>query len=338
MIDVAFRADPEVARRMDALAARVGATAEADITELVQRRPADAIDGSTIPSAAVADLMGRHGLDAAWELALLALPVARTMARPPISGYRVAAVGIESGSGDLVLGANLEFPGTELGTTIHAEGFVSLRARRRGRTLETLALPEAHPCAHCRQTLIESADADGLRLVDTLGHVLAITDLYPWAFRPSALGVAADDPAAVRVPGLRLAAGVAGTAGAGAAAGVPAEIARVLEDAGARAHAPYSLAPSAVALRLRDGTVVGAGCVESVAFNPSIEAIQAALVEVAAVRSDPADIVQGWLARTPGGSVDPGPRFLSVLRAVAPAARAEVLEWGPGIPGVSAPA
>lgn len=317
MIDAPFRADPAIARRMDALAARVGAAVEADVASLVGRPLADPTSGSTIPAAAVADLVGRHGLDSARQLALLALPVARALARPPISGYRVAAVGIESGSGDLLLGANLEFPGTELGTTIHAEGFVALRARRRGTTLETLALSEAHPCAHCRQTLIESAGADGLRLIDTLGHVLAITDLYPWAFRPSALGIAPDDPATVRLPGLRVGGG-----------SVPPEIARELEAAGAWAHAPYSGAPSAVALRLRDGTMVGAGCVESVAFNPSIEAIQAALVEVAAVRAEPGDIVEGWLARTPGGSVDPAPRFLAVLRAVAPAARAVVLDWG----------
>ena len=323
MIDAPLRADPQVARRMAALTASTGAAVEKAVAEIVQR-PGEPIDGSVIPSAAAADLVARHGLDSPWELALLALPVARAMARPPISGYRVAAVGIEAGTGDLLLGANLEFPGTDLGTTIHAEGFVSLRARRRGRTLDVLALTEAHPCAHCRQTLIESAGADGLRLIDTLGHVLALADLYPWAFGPSALGIPPDDPATVRRPAIRLGAGSGSASGSG---GVPAEVARVLEDAGARAHAPYSNTPSAVALRLRDGIVVGAGCVESVAFNPSIEAIQAALVEVAAVRAEPGDIVEGWLARTPGGSVDPAPRFRAVLQAVAPGARAQVVDW-----------
>jgi len=324
VIDAPSRADPAIARRLAALEAQVGTAVEADVAAWVGRRPARSIDGSTIPAAAVADLVERHGLDTERELALLALPVARAMARPPISGYRVAAVGIEAGSGDLLLGANLEFLGTELGTTIHAEGFVCLRARRRGTTLDTLAVSEAHPCAHCRQALIEAAGADALRLIDPLGNVLALTDLYPWAFRPAALGMAPDDPAAVRRPGLRVAT-VASAADLGG--GVPLQIARELEDAGARAHAPYSGVPSAVALRLRDGTVVGAGCVESVAFNPSIEAIQAALVEVAAVRAEPGDIVEGWLARTPGGSVDPAPRFESVLRAVAPSARAKVVDW-----------
>ena len=324
MIEAPLRADPEIVRRMAALSASAGEAVEKDVAELVQRRPGKAIDGSVIPSAVAADLVARHGLESPRELALLTLPVALAMARPPISGYRVAAVGIEAGTGDLLLGANLEFPGTDLGTTIHAEGFVSLRARRRGRTLDVLALTRAHPCAHCRQTLIESAGADGLRLVDVLGNVLVLVDLYPWAFGPSALGIPPDDPAAVRRRQVPPGAGTGTGSGHG---GVPAEVAHVLEDVGARSHAPYSRAPSAVALRLRDGIVVGAGCVESVAFNPSIEAVQAALVEVAAVRAEPGEIVEGWLARTPGGSVDPAPRFRAVLQAVAPMARAHVVDW-----------
>jgi cytidine deaminase len=327
MIQAPARADPEIARRLAELSAGTGAAVEADVAEIVQRPPSDPVDGSVITSAVAADLVVRHGLASPWELALLALPVAGTMARPHISGYRVAAVGIEAGTGDLLLGANLEFPGTDLGMTIHAEGFVSLRARRRGRTLDVLAIPRAHPCAHCRQTLIESAGAGGLRLIDPLGYVLALDDLYPWAFGPSALGIAADDPAVVALPGLRLHPGGGAPATGPGAEGVPGDIAGVLEHAGARAHAPYSKAPSAVALRLRDGSVVGAGSVESVAFNPSIEAIQAALVEVAAVGAETGEIVDGWLARTPGGSIDPAPRFRAVLQAVAPGAPAHVVDW-----------
>ncbi len=329
MIEAPFRVDPRIARRMAEISGSAGAAVEADVAAILQRLPSDPVDGSVVPSAAAGDIVARHGLDSSMELALLALPVARAKARPPISGYRVAAVGIEAGSGDLVLGANLEFPGTDLGTTVHAEGFVSLRARRRGRALDVLALTEAHPCAHCRQTLIESAGADGLRLIDPLGHVLGLADLYPWAFAPSALGVPPDHPATVRRPAIRLGAGDGSEPGSG---GVPAEIAHVLQHAGARAHAPYSNAPSAVALRLREGIVVGAGCVESVAFNPSIEAIQAALVEVAAVRAETGEIADGWLARTPGGSIDPAPRFRAVLQAVAPGAPAHVVDWAGGEP------
>jgi cytidine deaminase len=228
----------------------------------------------------------------------------------------VPAVGIEAESGDLVLGGNLEFPGTDLGTTVHAEGFVSLRIRRRGRTLETLAVREAHPCAHCRQTLAEADAADRLEIIDLLGHELTLAELYPWSFRPAALGVPGDRPDGVSWPELSF----SGEAPA-------ADVASLLLSAGGRAHAPYSHAPSAVVLRLRDGRRVSAGCVESVAFNPTITAMQAALVEVAALHAPTADVVEGWLARTAAGPVDPAAGFRALLAAAAPAAAAHVVDW-----------
>jgi len=237
------------------------------------------------------------------------------MAVAPISGYRVAAVGIET-DGALVLGANLEFPGTDLGTTIHAEGFVPLRVRRRGRTLATLAVGSARPCAHCRQTLAESAGADALWLIDVEGNRRSLEDLYPWSFRPAALGVAGDDRAAVHWRDLEI-----------DAESAPPDVAGALLEAGQRAHAPYSEAPSAVALRLADGRVLAAGCVESVAFNPTITAAQAAMVELAAARATGSDITGAWLAKTARGTVDPEPAFRALLGAVAPAAGLRVVEW-----------
>ena len=83
-------------------------------------------------------------------------------------------------------------------------------------------------------------------------------------------------------------------------------------------------------LRADQGAVIGAGCVESVAFNPSISALQAALVELAARHGAPARIAEAWLARTERGVVDPEPGFRSLLRAVAPSAIAHVVEWRAG--------
>ena len=324
MIEAASRSDAAVARRMaaiTALAERVGAGVVADVEHFVAAARDDPLAGSTIGADVALELVARHGLSSTTELALLALPVAGAMARPPISGYRVAAVGVEAG-GDLVLGANLEFPGADLGATIHAEGFVALRARRRGRRLATLAVREAHPCAHCRQTLAEAADADTLAIVDLLGNVLVLEDLYPWSFRPAALEHDGDTPGATPWPALAFA-----TTGGPQVATVPDDVAAELLAAGSRAHAPYSGAPSAVVLRLGDGRLLSAGCVESVAFNPSVTAMQAALVEVAAARTDADEITDAWLGRTAGGSVDPEAGFRALLRAVAPDAKASVVNW-----------
>lgn len=320
---IPFPADAVVAGRMVELSERVGPAVEADVTAIVGRGDAGAaresLDGSTVSAAAAEGLIARHGLASAVELALLALPVAAAMARPPMSGYRVAAIGIEAPSGDLVLGANLEFPGTELTSTIHAEGFVALRARRRGQALATLAVREARPCAHCRQTLAESAAVDRLAIVDPLGHVLALDDLYPAPFQPRALGVSGDMPGRVAWPDLAL----VGTS-------PPPAIAASLVEAGSRAHAPYSGAPSSVVLRTRDGCTASAGCVESVAFSPSFSALQAALVELAAARIEPSEVDEAWLGCLEGGVVDPEPGFRALLRAVAPDARAHVVRWAIG--------
>jgi cytidine deaminase len=288
----------------------------ADVRAIVQRAPDDPLDASVVPAAAAAELVGRHRLASSEELALLALPVARSLAHAPISGYLVAAVGIEAETGDLVLGANLEFPGTDLGTTVHAEGFVPLRVRRRGRTLGVLALASARPCAHCRQTLAEAAGAHRLLLIDLDGNRRTLDDLYPLAFRPDALGIEADAPRAERWPGLAIDAEAA-----------PPDVARALSEAGATAHAPYSKAPSAVALRLDDGRILSAGCFESVAFNPTITAAQAAMVELAATLADGSHVTGAWLARQPGAPVDPEPGFRALVGAVAPHAGLRVVDW-----------
>lgn len=298
--------------------AAVERAVEEEIAAIVARPPTDALGGSVVAAGVAAELVARHGLGSVEALALAALPVAGALARPPVSRFHVAAIGIEAGTGDLLLGGNLEFPGTELTTTIHAEGFVSLRARRRGRSLATLAVREARPCAHCRQTLSEAAATDDLRLIDTLGNDRRLSDLYPWPFRPSALGMDGDVPGRVAWPALAF---------VDTASGLPADVASALLEAGARAHAPYSGAPSAVVLRTRAGRLLSAGCVESVSFNPSISALQAALVEVVAAREEPSDVVEGWLAAVPGAPVDPEAGFRALLHAVAPAAPAHVVRW-----------
>lgn len=292
---------------------------ERAIAEIAFRGSAGSLDGATIPGADAERFVASLGLGSTEELALAALPVARRLADPPISGYRVAAVGIEAESGDLLLGGNREFPGTELGTTIHAEGFVALRARRRGRTLATLALRIAHPCAHCRQVLAESSSADGLLLVDTEGARLGLADLYPWAFQPAALGMDGDLGARISWPALAF----EGDRPLG-------DVADELLDAGRHAHAPYSGAPSAALLRTRDGRQVSAGCVESVAFNPSISALQAALVELAAVGVGTSEITEAWLGRTARGPIDPEPGFRALIGAVAPDASVHVVRWRTG--------
>jgi len=299
------------------LAGRVGAAVHDDVVANVQWRSPDPRAGATLSREVAAHLAQRHELSSPIELALLALPASIRLSRASISGFRVPAIGIEAGSGDLILGANLEFPGSDLTSTVHAEGFVALRVRRRGQRLATLVVPRARPCAFCRQTLAETAGAAGLRIVDPLGNDVSLEELYPWAFQPDALG-AEPDTGALAWPDLDV--GV----------DVPPDVGASLVEAGSRAHTPYTRAPSAAALRTRDGRITGAGCVESVAFNPTTTALQAALVEITAAGYPFEDVVEGWLARTSPAPVDPAPGFRGLLAAVAPAATAHVIAWQAG--------
>ena len=103
-----FRADPEVAAadRPPDRDDRAGVHGATD-------RDARA-RATSCPDAVVDDAGRDFGLAGPRDVALLALPAATRLAHPPISGFFVGAVGIEAGSGDLVLGGNLEFPGLDL--------------------------------------------------------------------------------------------------------------------------------------------------------------------------------------------------------------------------------
>lgn len=304
-----FEADPGVAARMARLSSRIGVA----FTESIEAamRP-----GHVVPGAVVADLVARFKLRGPREAVLLALPAATRLAQPPISGFFVGAVGLEAGSGDLVLGGNVEFPGHDLGSTLHAEGFVCIRAFKRDSALELLATGEARPCAHCRQTISEFAWSGQLVLIDLLGHELTMAQLYPWPFVPDDLGEPGIVPGSVAWPNLRV-----------ATSGVPAEVARQLEIAGRHAHAPYSRSPSAIVLRLTDGRLVAGSTIESVSFNPTIGPLQNALVELLAHGLSSTSIVAAWVAIVEGTDVDPTDDARSLLAAVAPGAGLTVTHW-----------
>ncbi len=270
-----------------------------------------------VPARDVADLIVRFGLDSLDPVLCAALPVAASLADPPISDYRVGAVGLETPSGDLLLGGNLEFPGADLGRTLHAEGVVAIRTFLRASALVTLAIHEARPCAYCRQTLVEYAWAPGLRLIDPHGSQRSLAELYPWPFLPADLGEPGIVPAARPFAGLGLADDPA----------IPDDVAALLVSIGARAHAPHSGCPSAVVLQLGDGRLVPGATIENVAFNPTVGPLSVALVGLRTGGDGYADVETAWLA-TPGAGVvdDIGPTK-GLLGAIAPGARLVMTTW-----------
>lgn len=313
-----FTADQRIEKRIAGLAAAQGAALRAGIGSALaaaRRRPQDN-GGGVLPRAAAEALVARHGLAGIEELMLLALDVAQSLAVPPISDFHVGAVGLERETGDLVLGGNVEFPRTHLGTTVHGEGFVFTRAFSRGTTIDVIAIGEAHPCAHCRQYLSEYAATAGLVLIDPLGHRLTMAQLYPWPFDPAYLGEPGLVTGAVPWPALEL----RGTVAPGLAAPLLAAL--------RRAHAPYSRCPASVVLALRDGGHVAGSAIESVAFNPSMPPLQAALIDLLAHGYGYGDIAGAVLARKAGGAVDYARSTADLLAAVAPDAPLTVCDWG----------
>ncbi|KAG2241656.1 hypothetical protein Bca4012_015381 [Brassica carinata] len=118
----------------------------------------------------------RHGVSVVNLLPLLVNP-AKPLARPPISKFHVAAVGLGS-SGRIFVGVNVEFPGLPLHHSIHAEQFLvtnlTLNSERYLRRFSV----SAAPCGHCRQFLQEIRDAPDIRILITDPNAFrdAVTD------------------------------------------------------------------------------------------------------------------------------------------------------------------
>lgn len=313
-----FRADPSVAQRIADLASRIGPELTAEVAALAagNGRDLSADNGGVLLAAEASELVERFGLDGIEDLMLLSLAAAQRFAQPPISSFFVGAVGHERETGNLILGGNLEFVGTHLGTTVHGEGFVLTRAAARGTSIVTLALGEAHPCAHCRQYLSEFAPTRDMALIDPLGHRLTMAELYPWPFDPGYLGEIGFVPGALGRPDLELG---SNTLEPGAAA--------ALLDAGRRAHAPYSKCPGAVLLVLADGGMVSGFSVESVAFNPTMGPLQAALIHLAAHGRSRDQIVTVVLGTSVGGPVDYSRSTRELLDSVAPGVPLTIVGW-----------
>jgi len=311
-----FRADPEIATRLSELGALVGGDIASEIAQLAARRARrpDQNQGGVILKDEAEALIVSYGLAGVEELMLLAVPAARRIARPPISDFFVGAVGLERETGNLILGGNVEFPGTHLGFTIHGEGFVFTRAASRGTTIETLAIGEAHPCAHCRQYLSEFAATRDMVLIDPLGHRLTMAELYPWPFDPGYLGEAGYVPG--HFSGLDL-----------GPHALPSAIADRLIDAGRRAHAPYSGCPGAVVLALNDGQMVAGFSIESVAYNPTMGPMQAAMIDLIAHGYEAADIAAAALGTRLNDDVDYSLSVAELLGRLAPAAPLSIVGW-----------
>ncbi|MBN9027196.1 MAG: cytidine deaminase [Rhizobiales bacterium] len=314
-----FQPDPAIGLRCQSLLGDKGPAISAEVTDALAPRR-NSHDGLVVPAALAADLVARHGLAGISELMLVLVPLARGVARPPISHFTIGAVALERETGDLILGGNVEFPGANLGEAIHGEQFLSARAFSRGTSIAEIALEAAPPCGHCRQFLAEFSGGLDLPITTMQGHRVELRHLLPWAFSPADLGEAGVTP--VGQGGGRQALRVLRSDISDAP-----EMEAALLAAGQLAYVPYSRAPSAVVLKSADGMVVTGAALENAAFNPSLGPLQVALVNWIAAGRAYADIELAVLGGVERGAVDYAADLPNLLATVAPKAAFRRVAW-----------
>jgi cytidine deaminase len=263
-----------------------------------------------IPAADVSVLVKNEKISVE-KLMLELLPLARSYARPPISNFFVGVV-VRGASGSLYTGANIEIPGQCLGFAVHAEQSALSNAYMHAEKAVTALAVNAAPCGHCRQFINEVAP-DGEMSILTLDKPPAkLSAILPSAFGPADLGM-----------------------NHGALPIQPAKLSLVKDssdplalaalDAASKSYSPYSKSPSGVAVRGGRGRIYRGSYIENVAFNPSLSPLQTALAAMIAAGEEPSAISGATLVESQEAKISQRPVTETVLRAIAPGARLEVI-------------
>jgi cytidine deaminase len=268
--------------------------------------------------ADVAQRVAKEIGDTPDELLVDLMPIAKDLARAPISRFPVGEAG-RGKSGRVYLGVNVELPGHPLFHTIHGEQFVVAAMLLGGETgVEAIAMPAA-PCGHCRQFLWETAGASSLRIVVPRRPLVeTLPTLLPFPFGPDDLGVKGAllahpetdvqlSPKAVfpkkNVEAWRKLAGAA-------------------VRAARRSYAPYS-GVAGIALETRLGAIALGPYVDNAAFNPGLPSLQVALVSLVQQGESLEDVVRAVLVERPGDLKSERRNTEAVLASFAP--RAELV-------------
>ncbi len=188
---------------------------------------------------------------------------ARALADPPVSGFRVGAALVGAKTGRVYLGGNIEFPGTAIAQSIHAEQAAFANAWHHGETGIAALAVSAMPCGHCRQFLYETLGPRARPFAVLVGpKKRTLADLLPDAFGPRDLGFAGGSMSTRPV---RLA--CKGDA-----------LVEAARRAACASYAPHSRAHAGIALLLADDAVVAGRYAENAAYNPSLAPLQSALI------------------------------------------------------------
>lgn len=270
----------------------------ASLQAALQPLTANASCPATFSPADVDMLKSRTGLnDDALAFALL--PLAASFARPALSDFNVGAVA-RGVSGTLYFGANMEFAGSTMQQTVHAEQSAITHAWMRGEKGLVSVTVNYTPCGHCRQFMNELNSGVNLQINLPGREPATLGDYLPDSFGPRDLAIETllldevDHGYALQGDALSQAAIAAAN----------------------RSHAPYSKAPAGVALALRDGTILAGSYAENAAFNPSLPPLQAALNLLSLAGYDYGDIQRAVLAERADAPLTQWDATAATLRAL----------------------
>jgi cytidine deaminase len=240
------------------------------------------------------------------------LPLAQTYARAPISNFLVGVV-VRGPSGSLYLGANIEIPGQCLGFAVHAEQAALSNAYMNSEeSVTALAVVGGAPCGHCRQFMEEISPSGEMQILIPNHAPARLASILPEAFGPAALG-AAQGALPIRKTNLTLGGGTSDAVSAAAL------------DAACRSYAPYSKSPAGVAIRTTGGRIFQGCYIENVAFNPSLSPLQTALVQMVAAGQAYSAISAVTLVEMQGAKISQRAVTETVLSALAPQVKLEVV-------------
>ncbi len=291
---------------IDQAIATVPATAQAQLLEIHAAPTCTAV----IPADVAHDLRAKFGGIPVSQLMLDLLPLASAYANAPISSFRVGAVALGA-TGNLYLGANLEFAGQPLSTCLHAEQSAIANAWISGESrLQSLAVSAA-PCGSCRQFLSELENASQLSVIVPDQAPRLLSELLPDAFGPSS--ISANQP--------NVAGGLLRRENHQLELILPSENLTRLEALrmANQSYAPYTSSFAGVALRTQSGRIFGGPYAENAAFNPSVSPMQIALSQLLLSGQSPSTIEEAVLVQIDGNPCNQAVNSKSVLATVSAA-------------------
>ena len=217
------------------------------------------------------------------NLMMALLLFAQQYAKAVVSDFNVGAVAKgkklnDSGYANLYFAANVEFENRSLCHSIHAEQAVISVAWQQGETGVSSIATSAAPCGHCRQFLYELSHGQALpvltpgsQLIEPLSYVSRdVSELLPDAFGPLEL----DNHQKFMKDANKLQKLTLDDALLSEAI-----IEKTLSEAG-KSYAPYSGNFAACVIQTNDEKFYSGKSIENAAYNPSLPAFSAALINL----------------------------------------------------------